>query len=221
MLQAEALWIGEILINLPTTAFPIANIGSQTARFREHDQPWVNQFVFKPLAAQGKDAIHVDIQEQQGVDVVADVLSPTGSRIIANLEANTLLCSNLLEHVADPIIALKFLANAVPVGGHLIVTGPHAYPHHPDPIDNGFRPSPAEVAAEIVPDFNILTTATIEDGRYGAHFVRRHGWSRMLARFLTPFYRPRAWWEFVCWVPRQVSVFCVHAIRIKEPHDEV
>ena len=58
-----------------------------------------------------------------------------------------LLCCNVLEHVRDPGEFARRCAMLVRPGGVIVVTVPRSYPHHADPIDTLYRPTPEEAAA--------------------------------------------------------------------------
>ena len=58
-----------------------------------------------------------------------------------------LLCCNVLEHVRDPGEFARRCGTLVMSGGVLAVTVPRSYPHHSDPIDTLYRPTPEEAAA--------------------------------------------------------------------------
>lgn len=214
MLIAEAEWIGSILNDLPNDAFPLANIGCQTAEFRGRTQPWIDEYVFAPLAAQQKRVVHVDVRDEPGVEVVADLMSTEGMATLRTLGARTFLCSNLLEHVEDPVAVLDRLIEAVPPGGYLILTGPHQFPYHADPIDTMFRPSSQEMGALIGDRLAIEEATDLQCRRLGYYFSRgRFGRLRLVARLVAFFYRPAHWRERLHWVARRSTQYCLFLRR--------
>lgn len=52
-------------------------------------------------------------------------------------------------------IAAANIAAIIPEGGFLIVSVPRVFPYHPNPIDNGFRPSTGDLK-RLFPDFKII-----------------------------------------------------------------
>lgn len=214
MLIAEADWIGSILNGLPDDAFPMANIGCQTDEFRRVTQPWIDERIFAPLAASERKVVHVDIRDEPGVDLVADLMADDGMAELRALHVRTFLCSNLLEHVEDPLAVLDRLVEAVPPGGYLILTGPHEFPYHPDPIDTMFRPSSQEMAA-LVGDRLVIEEATdLKCRRLGYYFSRdRFGRVRLAARLAAFFYRPAIWRERLHWVARRSTQYCLFLRR--------
>ncbi|KRH95855.1 MULTISPECIES: hypothetical protein [Cylindrospermopsis] len=49
MLKQEAQWLGKMIYSLDQDSiFPLLNLGSSSQNFREKQQPWIYQFLFKP-----------------------------------------------------------------------------------------------------------------------------------------------------------------------------
>lgn len=107
-----------------------------------------------------------DMQPGHGVDVVADIhnLPPEWAGRFSGV-----LCSEVLEHVARPWIALPKLREVISPGGWLVVTTLFAFPEHgfPDDYyrytrsglkllleDAGFRNVQTEYAGEVVLQLN-------------------------------------------------------------------
>lgn len=214
VLIAEADWIGSITGRLPDDAFPLGNIGCQTEQFRQETQPWIDQRVFAPLRARDRPVVHVDIRDEPGVDVVADLMSDAGMASIRGLGIRTILCSNLLEHVEDPVVVLDRLVEAVPPGGYLIVTGPQNFPYHADPIDTMFRPTWEEMAALIGDRLELQDGTNLQCRRLGYYYSRgRFGRARLAARLAAFFYRPAVWRERIHWVARRSTQYCLFLQR--------
>ena len=218
MLIAEARWLGSVLSSLPDGAFPLVDVGCQTAEYRLTEHPWIEEYVFAPLAATGRRVIHVDLRDDDGVDVVADVTSEEGAATLRALGARTLLCSNIAEHVPDPTTFLNGVAAAVPKGGFLALTGPRSFPYHADPIDNLFRPSSADVSELIGEQLTVLETADLSCDLLCYYGVRKRGNGlkaglRYAARLAAPFRRPAEWRHDVCWALRRPRVYCLLLTR--------
>ena len=81
--------------------------------------------------AQGK-WLGIDMQPGDGVDLVADI-----HNLPADFDGRFtgVLCSEVLEHVARPWVALPKLRAAMKPGGWLIVTTLFAFPEHGFPDD--------------------------------------------------------------------------------------
>lgn len=147
MLMNEAEWIGAALSQLPVEEMsPLLNVGSATAEFREQIQPWIHNQIFAPLLRRGVGIHHLDIQEGDGIDLRGDLNDDAFVERLRTGGYQSLLCCNVLEHVADRAAICAKLQRLIPDGGYLVVTVPNRFPYHPDPIDTMFRPDPAELA---------------------------------------------------------------------------
>jgi SAM-dependent methyltransferase len=146
MFDAEAARLREILLERRAVS-PLLNLGSSTRAFRETEKPHIQRELFAPLEAAGIAVVHSDLKRAEGVDVAGDILDPA---VLAGLKARGFKCvliANLLEHVRDPAAVAAACEDIVGPGGLILATVPASFPYHADPIDTGFRPSPAELAA--------------------------------------------------------------------------
>lgn len=148
MFREEAKWVGKLLDDATEKKgrLVIANIGSSTAYFREVIQPHIHEFIFEPLQQKNCKVLHVDVKPDEGVDMIADITQPAFASKYANA-FDVVLCTNLLEHVEDIGAVARNLYAACRKNGYLLITVPYKYKKHLDPIDNMFRPKPAEIAA--------------------------------------------------------------------------
>jgi hypothetical protein len=164
VLRAEAVWLRRQLADIPDTdLFPVLNIGSHTEAFRTRDQPWIEGEVFAPLKRRDDRIIHTDLRSAPGVDIVGDLTDAGFVAELRGLAPKTLLCCNVLEHIADRDPLCAAMGNLVPPGGYLAVTVPRAFPYHPDPIDTRYRPAPEEVASAF-PDTVPVRMAVVDCG---------------------------------------------------------
>ncbi len=149
MLIEEARWLKKVLQELGSDrGSMLLDIGSSTEYFRRVEQPYIDYYVFWPLRKKGVDIIHIDARTDEGIDIVCDISDPGSHEAIANISsADIVLCSNLLEHVLDRDMVAARLAQLTKPGGHLIVTVPHVYRYHEDPIDTLYRPTNKELEA--------------------------------------------------------------------------
>lgn len=179
MFEAESRWIGDKLAALPAEAIsPLLNIGSSTGEFRATQQPWIDSNIFAPLARRGVEAVHLDRREGPGIDIRADLLDEADFARVRARRYGAVLCCNVLEHVTDAAEFARRCAALVAPGGVVIVTVPHSYPHHGDPIDTMFRPSPEEAAA-LFPDSAIVTAEILDVGESYRDEVRWRPWLLM------------------------------------------
>jgi len=167
MLEQEAEWIGERLSVLATAALsPCINLGSSDRRFRERTQPYIDARVFAPLCTRGVEVVHCDRKTADGVDHVGDIFDDADLARLTALRPRLVICSNVHEHVADPAELGRRCLAMLPVGGHLLVTVPHSYPFHRDPIDTMYRPDPAELCALHL-GTEVVEEALVVAGTYG------------------------------------------------------
>jgi hypothetical protein len=210
----ESQWLGQHLAAIPDSdLFPLLNVGSSTLEFRTRTQPYIDVNVFAPLRARGGAVYHADLKAAPGVDLVGDLVDPGFQNRLADLRPRSVLCSNLLEHVTDPRAVCDALLQLLPVGGYLVVSGPHDYPYHADPIDTMFRPTIREAAA-LFPGTALIDSAIIDSGNWRQWNVAERGrpLGRALVRMLVPVYRPRKWPELVRQSPyifKHIKAFAV------------
>lgn len=168
MLIPEARWFAAAMKAIgDDDLFPLLNVGSQSRRFREQQQPWLDHYIFAPLRKRGGRVVHSDLQHEEGVDLVGDLTDPAFLNHLRSLRFRSVVCTNLLEHVEKPERIAATLAEVVEPGGRLFVSVPYRFPYHPDPIDTMYRPSVEELArlfpgtvirrSEIVPCGTLLT----------------------------------------------------------------
>ena len=143
-----------------------------SAAFREQIQPWIDQEIFAPLRKRGVKIDHLDIQHGDGIDLRGDL---TDDDFVDNLCVRgyqSVLCCNVLEHVAEPRNISAKLERMVKPGGFLVITVPNHFPYHPDPIDTMFRPDlPALLA--LFPHCQMLDGTLLECGT-GWDYVDRN-----------------------------------------------
>lgn len=148
MFEIEARHLIGRLADLPAEALsPMINIGSGTLRHRSVDNPWIEHVLMEGLRGRGIEVVHVDAREGEGIDIRADLFDASQTAAIKAKAPRAVLCTNVLEHVAELKRFCAVLGDLVEVGGYLIVTVPRSYPYHRDPIDTMFRPTPEDIAA--------------------------------------------------------------------------
>lgn len=172
MFPQEAAWIEAALSQVPAESLsPLLDIGSSDLKFRS-EQPWIEARIFDPLRARGVEVHFCDLKDSPGVDIVADLLSDEGLARLQALGVKAVVCCNVLEHVTDARRFAERLGMLVESGGRIVLTVPHRYPHHNDPIDTMFRPDVREAAA-LFPGFRIEQSAILQPGTYREEFARR------------------------------------------------
>jgi len=186
MLIREARWFAARMKALPNEAlFPVLNLGSQTAEFRQKEQPWLERYVFEPLRTRRGQIVHSDLQSGDGIDLSGDLTDLAFRERLRSMRFQSIICSNLLEHVANREEFIQYITPLLPVGGLLFVSVPNRFPYHPDPIDTLYRPTPTELAA-LFPGTEVLHEAIVRCGSYGQYLWSRFLWSplRTLGKFV-------------------------------------
>jgi hypothetical protein len=118
----------------------------------------------------------------------------------------------MFEHVQSRPELARRLGEMLPSGGVLVLTVPNSYPYHADPMDNGFRPDPAERAA-LFPGWSAVCSAIVADKSFGEAIRKnpRYG-LKMLLRSMIPWPRPRSWRSAVAhwaWLCKPYKVTCL------------
>jgi Methyltransferase domain len=213
MFEAEARWLTTALEGFaPERLSPLLNLGSSTLIFREQIQPWTEETLFRPLRARGVEIVHVDMRDEPGIDVRADLTDPSDLPRLQALGPRAILCCNLLEHVPEPGRLARHCLDILPSGGLAFVTVPFSYPYHRDPIDTMYRPSPAELAA-LFGGAELVTSAVIGAGRSYRDDVRRRPWIllRQIARLPFPFVSVARWRRSMAklyWLVAEYRITC-------------
>lgn len=145
MFREEAIWVHNVLIELPLSGGKVANLGSSTSEFRKKIQPHINDEIIAPLEAKGAQIVNIDIKKDEGVDIEADLSAINFSEFV-NQSFDLIICTNMLEHVVDISLVIDNILKIASPNAYILLTVPKKYPLHFDPIDNGFRPNPAQLA---------------------------------------------------------------------------
>ena len=104
------------------------------------------------------------MKKDEGVDVVGDVFDPAFQEQCRQFQLRTVLCCNILEHMLESAAGFaNVVSQLVPANGYLVVSVPHSYPFHADPIDTLFRPAPDEVVRLFGPAFVLVVTHNLVD----------------------------------------------------------
>jgi hypothetical protein len=214
MFKEEAKWLANMIYSLnPNSVFPMLNIGSSNKKFREQEQPWIDELLFKPARTKGYSVIHTDIKNDIGVDIVGDLCSLDFLKKLSEMNIQSVICSNLLEHINNREEISKIISSIVPKNGYLFVTVPYKYPYHCDPIDTMFRPNIQELSS-LFPDFKIVNGEILP----GGYLVKSTTTTpilytlAMLIRLILPIYQPLRWFDslkYALWLFKDISVSCV------------
>lgn len=163
----EAKWLQKQLDNMDVSELsPLLEIGSSSLEFRTVAKPHIEQFVHAPLRERGVRIITTDLRDAEGVEIVGDIFDPAVGAKLQDSHAKSLLLCNLLEHLVDPAAFATACKGFIKPGGYIIVTVPHDYPYHLDPIDTMFRPSPKDIHALFPGTTMIESEILVDSGRW-------------------------------------------------------
>jgi hypothetical protein len=171
---SEAAYIGARLQEIPVDQLsPVLNLGSSNDTFRTRTHPHVDREIFFPLVARGARVIHADLKADSGIDIVGDIYDAAFQEECRRLRPKTVVCCNILEHVTDPGGFARIVSGLVPDDGYVVVSVPHSYPFHADPIDTLFRPTTSEIVDLFGTELSPVVTHTLTDITWLSD-LRRH-----------------------------------------------
>lgn len=93
--------------------------GAGTAKYKNIIEPHFSEY------------IAFDIADGPSVDVTGDVLCPP----FINESFDTIICTQVLEHVEKPWIVVSQIKRLLKNGGIAVVSAPFVFPYHADPYD--------------------------------------------------------------------------------------
>ncbi|HJU30802.1 MAG TPA: methyltransferase domain-containing protein [Hyphomicrobiaceae bacterium] len=195
MMRCDAEWLGRTLAGVPVDQLsPLLNLGASTRHFREVEQPYIADLVFRPLAARGVRVVHSDLKAAEGVDVVGDVFDDADFARLKAIAPRAVICTHMFEHVRDRAELSRRLLALLPEDGLFFVTVPSSYHEHHDPIDTMYRPTPDELAA-LFAGHQILHKSELVGDTYWNRVAQRPVtlFLRHFFRFFVPFLGWRAW----------------------------
>lgn len=212
MFKIEAAWLADQITQFGSADLsPLIHVGSSDLRFRTEIQPWLHEFLEVPLANHGVRIVNFDRKDGEGIDVHGDIMDDETVARLKALRPFSLLCANILEHVADPGLFARRCLDLLPRSGILFVTVPRSYPQHADPIDTMFRPTPEEVC-RLFSGTEVIATDIIDVGSYRDDLRRRPWIVFRFLRLLFPFLSLARWRNTAAklyWLVRPYQVTCV------------
>lgn len=136
-------WLAELNLQ---AGMRVLSIASGNSTMRQVHQPFIHEHVFAPLEQIGVRCIHHELYPAEGVEIAGDLNDEAVVHSLASINANVILCCNLLEHIADRKKVATSISQCVPPEGYLLVTVPRSFQYHADPIDTYYRPTPHELS---------------------------------------------------------------------------
>ena len=196
--KQEAEYIGnQLLIQINTRLgdFSGINIGAGDQRKLRVSKPWIYNELWRKLLELGVCVQHTDFKCFEGIDELLDLNDPDLEDRILDLCQNKrplLFLCNVLEHLPPPVLE-KVIVDIPAIlekhKGVLVCSVPYHYPYHADPIDNGFRPSPALLERLMRVPVGCSTCTSITAGSFSEEFMEMGFFKRLRVCFrpLWPF----------------------------------
>ena len=137
MFFAESQWAIDALGPIAERLTSAIDVGAGSARYRTRAQ---NRSVYDFLRAKNVRLTTLDSNPASACDVCADI-TKASTMTACSVTYDLVLCTSVLEHVADVRAAAATLRRLTKPGGYLLITAPRSYPRHHAPIDTGYRPT--------------------------------------------------------------------------------
>jgi len=128
---AREKWIGETLKKIPE-GLTILDAGAGESQFKKFCShlKYIAQD-FGEYQGDGEVGLQTGTWDNSKLDIVSDILSIP----LPDHSVDAIMCTEVLEHIPDPIGAIKEFSRLVKPGGYLLVTAPfasltHFAPYH-------------------------------------------------------------------------------------------
>ena len=188
-------WVAEAARSLPEGT-RVLDVGAGQARYRalfSHCEYLTQDF----CQYEGtRDGLLKEEWNYRAIDIVSDIIAiPVESE-----RFDVILCTEVLEHVPEPIAALREMSRILKVGGRLFLTAPlgcglHQEPHH---YYGGFTP---HFYRKFLPEFGMEVESVEPNGGLFRMLVQENN---RAGHLLTQLYRYPRWhpmsWVIRCWM---------------------
>ncbi|MDP7457654.1 MAG: methyltransferase type 11 [Candidatus Woesearchaeota archaeon] len=217
MLIKESQWIGKNMSAVDSSSlFPLLNLGSSTKAYRKDQQPWNEEYIFSPFRGKNQKIINVDFKNEEGIDIVGDLTDSHFLKKLSGIKFNSILCTNLLEHLEKKEALCNWITNTIPKGGYLFISCPNKIMPHGNPVDTMFRPNIEELQS-LFPTMKKVQTEIITDYTYATYLSKnRFGLLKYAIKLLLPFYQPKNWITYVRLIPWIFKKFRVTCLVLKK-----
>jgi len=159
MMEKESYWIRNKLDFLKLKQnCTVLDIGSSTEEYRKKIKPHIDKNIFSYLKSKDIIVHHLDKKKGKGIDIVCDIEEINK----INSKYDLVICANLLEHIKNPKYFIKKVIKLVDKKGYLIITVPHNYIYHPDPLDTMYRPSNKDLE-KLVPGLKVIFSEIVKN----------------------------------------------------------
>jgi len=148
MIAKESEWYRDVINARVRSGSLVLNVGSSTKYVAEVSQPYIKKNVIDILAKKQCVVKNIDIKKSEGVDIVGDISDPAFAAEIRALKPDVIICANTLEHIGNRQAFSKGLESLLGDQTILILSAPHTFPYHEDPIDTMYRTDVAGLETE-------------------------------------------------------------------------
>lgn len=213
MLLKESLWLNKTILNLELApGNKVLNFGCQDKIVYKY-QPHLYNNIIKPTIDSGAKIINYDLFPGKGVDISGDLFDDNVFNKLKEYNFRYIYLFNVLEHVEDKEKLCLRIEELLEKNGTILISVPHSYPIHYDPIDNGFRPTPKEIA-DLFPNCEIIDSKIVIDHNF--LFYLMNNWRvslKFVGRLFTPFYRYDRWRNTIVpklnWLNKPYKIACI------------
>ena len=140
MFKKEAAWISRNLQGIDfREGISCLNLGSSTRRYREIEQPFIDELIIKWIEQRG-GITHVDAKLDDEVDIVGDFGDSTFLNNFSEGQFNLILCNNIMMFLERPGLVYKLIDRCLVPGGYTVISCARVYPYCADPVDSKYRP---------------------------------------------------------------------------------
>jgi ubiquinone/menaquinone biosynthesis C-methylase UbiE len=129
--SARVQWIEETLKKIPE-GLTILDAGAGESQFKKYCShlKYIAQD-FAQYDGTGDTGLQTGTWDNSKLDIVSDIVSIP----LPNHSVDAVMCTEVLEHIPDPVAAIKEFARLVKPGGYLLITAPfasltHFAPYH-------------------------------------------------------------------------------------------
>lgn len=196
MLIRESQWLKSVILSLDIKAGSnVLNFGSCNSAYTKM-RPQIEMNIYNPTIAKNLVLLNFDLFPGEGIDIHGDILNDIVHSKLSSYNFSMIYLFNVLEHVEDIKSICDKIEQILQPGGYLLITVPYSFPPHDEPIDNGFRPLPNEVA-NLFKSCVIVKQNILSDYKY-PHYLKRNI-NRIILSFFgkstdtSPVYKPDNW----------------------------
>ena len=217
----ESIWVKQTIHRIVKQGDLCINLGSSDEGFYKYRQPHIYTNIVGHIRdTLQAELLNCDAKIAPGVDIAGDFTEPELLDHLFERQPTILLVNNLFEHMKPDVLSnfVSYLDKSANIGTKILITVPHSYPIHFDPIDTYFRPSPKDLAA-MFPAWRVLKSDIIESDSFSEEFGRMSIGQKLylLARLALPFIKPKGWisrvHRFLWWKrPYEVSGILIEKI---------